>query len=84
MTKGTLTPPLEPQRQPEAGHSQLDTRELSSLRRRLLDLPDLRFEKVLSVRKALRNGTYDSDALVDTLVQRIEDDIGVLCRRDRG
>lgn len=55
--------------------------ELSTLHQYVDGLPDLRIEKVFRVRRALRNGDYERPDVVDSLLDRMSNDIGVLCRR---
>ena len=55
---------------------------VKDLRQRLRELPDLRLNKVVAVRSEIELGTYDGEALIDALLRRLENDMGVLCRRE--
>lgn len=44
--------------------------------------PDIRAEKVRRVRDALRQCTYEGVEVLDETVDRIGNEIGVLCRSD--
>lgn len=55
--------------------------ELGTLHHYLAGLPDLRIDKVFAVRRAVRNGEYDRRELIDSLLDRMSNEIGVLCRR---
>lgn len=57
--------------------------ELSALHRHVTGLPDLRIEKVFEVRRAVLTGRYDSETIIESLLDRMSNDIGVLCRNDR-
>ena len=51
--------------------------------RRLIDaMPEIRTEKVRKVRDALRQCVYDDEAVLDETVDRIGEEMGVLCRSD--
>lgn len=82
MRKATIIRRADPRSQGRSARRRPTTPALADLSRRLRELPDLRFEKVVSVRQALSDGTYDADALIDALVRRMENDIGVLCRQN--
>jgi hypothetical protein len=56
--------------------------ELGALHRHVRNLPDLRIEKVFEVRRAVRDGRYDSQKLIESVLDQMANDIGVLCRRD--
>jgi anti-sigma28 factor (negative regulator of flagellin synthesis) len=58
--------------------------DLEAWKERLKDIPDLRWERVLELRAAIDNGEYDVDARVNDLLSRVENDVGVLCRRENG
>ena len=45
------------------------------------DVPDLRWEKVRRIREAILRGTYDDEAILDRVLDRFENEFGVLCRR---
>lgn len=59
-----------------------DAVDLSSWKQRLRDLPDLRWDKVVAIRDALRNQQYEVETRVDHLISLMANDIGVLCRRE--
>ncbi|UCG15279.1 MAG: hypothetical protein JSV19_08265 [Phycisphaerales bacterium] len=59
-----------------------DAIDLSSWKQRLRDLPDLRWDKVVAIRDALRNRQYEVETRVDRLICLMANEIGVLCRRE--
>jgi len=59
-----------------------DTIDLSSWKQRLRDLPDLRWDKVIAIRDALRNQQYETETRVDHLISLMANEVGVLCRRE--
>ena len=59
-----------------------DEIDLSSWKQRLRDLPDLRWDKVVAIRNALRNRQYEPETQVDRLVSLVANEVGVLCRRE--
>ena len=59
-----------------------DEIDLSSWKQRLRDLPDLRWDKVVAIRNALRNREYEPETQVDRLVNLVANEVGVLCRRE--
>jgi hypothetical protein len=76
--------PFAHRRRPPAADDAALLAELGSLHRHVSGLPDLRIEKVFEARRAVRNGLYDSQNLIESLLDRMANDIGVLCRRDSG
>jgi hypothetical protein len=42
----------------------------------------MRLDKVQSVRGALQQNSYESEQVLDSTVQRLSNDVGVLCRKD--
>ena len=50
---------------------------------RLRDLPDVRWEKVMQVRRTLSLNTYDRDGMLEAVLGPLANELGVLCRRDR-
>ena len=50
----------------------------------LRDAPDLRWEKVQRIRDAIRRNAYDDELMIDRLLDRFENEAGVLCRRSGG
>ena len=59
-----------------------DTIDLSSWKQRLRDLPDLRWDKVIAIRDALRDQQYETETRVDHLISLMANEVGVLCRRE--
>lgn len=55
---------------------------LSHWKQRLRELPEVRVEKVQSVRGAIQSGCYESDQMLESTVQRLSNEVGVLCRKD--
>jgi hypothetical protein len=51
---------------------------------RLADLPDLRWDKVASVRRALGRGRYEVASRLDRILPELHNEVGVLCRRELG
>lgn len=51
-------------------------------KQRLLDLPEVRFEKVQSVRRAIGRSSYESEQALESTLQQLSNDIGILCRTD--
>lgn len=69
-----------------ARHRTADVRAMSENWDRwkyLIDtMPEIRAEKVRRVREALRKYTYEGEEVLDETVDRIGNEIGVLCRSD--
>ena len=55
---------------------------LSHWKQRLRELPDVRVEKVQSVRGAILSSCYESDQVLESTLQRLSNEVGVLCRND--
>ena len=55
---------------------------LEHWKQRLRELPEMRLDKVQSVRGALEQSSYESEQVLDSTVQRLSNDVGVLCRKD--
>ena len=55
---------------------------LEQWKQRIRELPEVRLDKVQSVRGALRQSSYESEHVLDSTVQRLSNDVGVLCRKD--
>ena len=55
---------------------------LEHWKQRLRELPEMRLDKVQSVRGALQQSSYESEQVLDSTVQRLSNDVGVLCRKD--
>ncbi len=54
---------------------------LSHWKQRLRELPEVRVEKVQSVRGAIRSSCYESEQVLESTLQQLSNDLGVLCRR---
>ncbi len=54
--------------------------KLEYWKRRLRELPDLRVEKVRRTRDALARQRYDREEVLDATVDRVGNELGVLCR----
>ncbi len=67
-------------------HRTADVRAMSEnwdrWKRLIGTMPDIRTEKVRRVREALRQCTYEGVEVLDETVDRIGNEIGVLCRSD--
>ena len=55
---------------------------LSHWKQRLRELPEVRVEKVQSVRGAIRCSCYESEQVLEGTLQQLSNDVGVLCRKD--
>ena len=55
---------------------------LAHWKQRLAELPEVRSDKVQSVRGAIQRSSYESEQLLESTVQRLSNDVGVLCRKD--
>ena len=55
---------------------------LEHWKQRLRELPEMRLDKVQSVRGALQQSSYESEQVLDSTVRRLSNDVGVLCRKD--
>ena len=55
---------------------------LSHWKQRLRELPEVRVEKVQSVRGAIRSSCYESEQVLESTLQQLSNDVGVLCRKD--
>lgn len=56
--------------------------DLATWKKRLADLPDLRWDKVAAVRQAMREGRYEVGLRLDQILPELHNDVGVLCRRE--
>ncbi len=45
-------------------------------------LPVVRVETVVAVRDALRRHRYDNERVLTETIERLSDDVGILCRRE--
>ena len=50
---------------------------------RLRSLPDVRWEKVMQVRRTLRLNTYETDGMLEAVLAPLAEELGVLSRRER-
>lgn len=74
-----LTPPVRPGagvgtgRKPEDAAAPEDRVEISSVGQALstLDQEEIRIEKVLEIREAIANGTYETEAKLDYAAERV-------------
>lgn len=55
---------------------------LSHWKQRLSELPEVRLEKVQSVRGAIQHSCYESEQVLESTLQQLSNDVGVLCRKD--
>ena len=55
---------------------------LEHWKQRLHELPEMRLDKVQSVRGALQQSSYENEQVLDSTVRRLSNDVGVLCRKD--
>jgi len=55
---------------------------LNQWKQRLRELPEVRVEKVQSVRGAIRSSCYESEQVLESTLQQLSNDVGVLCRKD--
>ncbi len=58
--------------------------DLDQWRQRLADLPDVRLQKVQSVRGAIERSCYENEQVLETTIHRLSNDVGILCRKDSG
>ena len=55
---------------------------LGHWKQRLRELPEVRQEKVQSVRGAIRSSCYESEQVLEGALQQLSNDVGILCRKD--
>jgi hypothetical protein len=55
---------------------------LEHWKQRLSELPEVRLEKVQSVRGAIQESCYESEQVLEGTVRQLSNDVGVLCRKD--
>jgi negative regulator of flagellin synthesis FlgM len=55
---------------------QLDISPQADLVSRIRDLPDIRADRVASIRAEIESGSYDTDAKLDVALDRLLDEIG--------
>ncbi|QDU27673.1 Anti-sigma-28 factor, FlgM [Anatilimnocola aggregata] len=65
-----------PQSRGVSGVDQLDISPEADLISQVHDLPDVRQDKVNSIRAQIASGTYDTDAKLDAALSRLLDEIG--------
>lgn len=54
---------------------------LTAWKEALRDAPDLRWERVERIRDAIRQHSYNEASLIERVLDCVEDEIGILCRR---
>lgn len=59
-------------------HSSTQHAEVEHWIKQVRDLPDLRLDKVLASRTAIRHDQYDDDAVLDATVERLYGELGEL------
>ena len=55
---------------------------LEHWKQRLAELPEVRLDKVQSVRGAIQRSCYESEQVLESTVHSLSNDVGVLCRKD--
>lgn len=65
-----------PANDPLAAVDQLDISREAELASRLRDVPDVRADRVAALRAQIEAGTYETDAKLETAVNRLLDEIG--------
>lgn len=55
---------------------------LNHWKQRLRELPEVRVEKVQSVRGAIRSSCYESEQVLENTLQQLSNEVGVLCRKE--
>lgn len=55
---------------------------LKHWKQRLRELPDVRVEKVQSAKGAIRSSCYESEQVLESTLQQLSNEVGVLCRKD--
>ncbi len=58
----------------------IDEDELAFWKERLSAIPDLRWAKVMRLRRAIHTNGYDEATSIDKMLQRIDQDLAMLCR----
>lgn len=53
---------------------------LEHWKQRLMELPEVRLEKVHAVRAAIEHSSYESEQALESTLQQLSNDVGVLCR----
>jgi flagellar biosynthesis anti-sigma factor FlgM len=62
--------------QADATGDRLDISEAGQLAGRMSEIPDVRADRVQELRAAIASGVYESDAKLNTAVERLLDEIG--------
>jgi negative regulator of flagellin synthesis FlgM len=70
------TPAPQEATKPVGAGDQLDISPAAELLNKLNDLPEIRAEKVQTIREALAQGTYDTPDKLDLALERLLDEIG--------
>lgn len=55
---------------------------LEHWKQRLMELPEVRWQKVRSVRRAIGRDSYESEQALESTLRQLSNDVGVLCRMD--
>ncbi len=55
--------------------------DLLRWKRLVQDLPQVRIDKVMATRDALRRNHYDEEQVIIETVVRLSNDVGILCRQ---
>jgi anti-sigma28 factor (negative regulator of flagellin synthesis) len=66
--------PSAPDR-PDGGYDTVEISFRAEMLARLRELPDVRIEKVVSIKHAIQNGTYDVDGKLNEAVNRMIEDL---------
>lgn len=61
---------------PAAGGDQLSISEAGQLLNRLADIPDIRQDRVQSIRAAIADGSYETSDKLDQALEHLLDEIG--------
>jgi negative regulator of flagellin synthesis FlgM len=71
------TPPqATPSSSPAAGGDQLEISAAGALQSQLSDIPDIRADRVASIRQAIADGSYETPDKIDLALERLLDEIG--------
>ena len=65
----------------EKSHRIIDEDELAFWKERLSTIPDLRWAKVMRLRRAIHTGGYDESMSINKMLLRVDQDLAILCRR---
>ncbi len=70
------------QEEPESARlrQNIDEDELAFWKERLSAIPDLRWAKVMRLRRAIHTNGYDESTSIDKMLRRIDQDLAMLCR----